>query len=316
MQIKTLGPWTGVFPVCIAASTSIIDDNIYPREAFMALAPLKNTGSQNGYLKWLLQLVSIAISLTLFTPQSYAQIVKTVKGASVIVDDYSGATGEQFYLLDQNNKRRAIIEISRVKGTRALGKVLKGRAAVGFTLTPRTGTSARSRSRGTKGNSRIGGLLGYSLDSQTVPRTGASTLDMNGSGLSFKGLYDYNGIIPDVGVRFLGGIEQFKVYSGSFETEITYLTLDALGRYFISQDSFAFWLGGGLGLAIPMSKSSDALDSESIATATLLYLALGADIEVNKEFSIPVQLDYAFFLPATDVKTSALGIRAGVSFKF
>ncbi|MGE3974207.1 MAG: hypothetical protein AB7F59_06755 [Bdellovibrionales bacterium] len=260
--------------------------------------------------------------------EAWTQEITKVRGSQVLIQNFSGNSGDTFFALDADGKRRGIIKIDRVKNGRAIGTIQKGRASPGFTLITRTGGGGSSKSSrfSAKGLGKlgIGAIAGYSMDSMSVPlASGRATVAMTGSGFSVKGVGDYN-LTSSLGLRLGAGMERFSVKGSSnasgsivdYTTEITYLVLDGIGRYFITQSDFALWVGAGVGVGIPMSKTTTILAEESIATSSLLFLAGGADLKLSGDFYIPFQVDYAMFLPASDVKTSIIGIKTGVMMKF
>jgi len=251
-------------------------------------------------------------------PVAWSAEISKVKDSQVLVVDFDGGVGEQYFAIDGNGKRKAIITITKAKNGRAIGQITKGHAAVGYTLTLRgAGGAGGSRSARRSGTSSlyIGGIFGYSIDSMQVPVL-SRTQSLSGSGLSAKAAADY-AFTDSLNLRLMGGYESFSANNTSYKTNISYVTLDAIGRFlFMPKSMISPWIGGGMGFAIPFSKSTDVLEEDSIATSTLLYVAGGADLHIGSGFYIPFQVDYSMFLPASDVKTSIIGIRAGLMFGF
>jgi hypothetical protein len=246
-------------------------------------------------------------------PVAWSSEISKVKGSQVLVVDFDGKVGQQFFAIDGNGKRRAIITITKARGGRAIGQITKGRAAVGYSLTERR--LSRSRRGSASSALHLGAIFGYALDSMSVPVLN-QTQDLTGSGFSVKAAADYN-FSQSIGLRLLGGYEAFSVKNNIYSTDISYVTLDALGRYmFTPRSTFNLWIGAGLGFAIPFSKTTNILQEDSIATSTLLYVAGGFDIHLGGNFYFPVQVDYAMFLPASDVKTSIVGVRGGIMMGF
>ncbi|HEX4924958.1 MAG TPA: hypothetical protein VFV50_12770, partial [Bdellovibrionales bacterium] len=67
--------------------------------------------------------------------------------------------------------------------------------------------------------------------------------------------------------------------------------------------------------AVPLSKSTNILAADSITTANIIYLGLGSDIKFGKWY-MPIQVDYALFMPQTEVKTGWIAVRLGAMFPF
>ncbi len=263
----------------------------------------------------------VLILMCLLNPTTaWSAEVSKVKGSQVLIVDFDGSVGAEYYAVDGNGKKKAIITVNKAKGGKAIGEITKGKAAVGYTLIERSkGSSAgprrSSKSGGRRSAINIGVLGGFSMDSMEVPTT-AGTQSMTGSGFSVKGAADY-AFTPSLGIRLMGGYESFSVKNSTFETKINYVTIDALARYIFMPDfMFAPWFGAGIGFAIPFSKTTNILQEDSIATSTLLYVAGGFDFRLGGNWYIPFQVDYSMFLPASDVKTSIIGIRTGLMFGF
>jgi len=247
-----------------------------------------------------------------------------MKGQKVLINNFDGLQGEVYFAVDTNNKRRALIEITKVKGRRAIGRITKGRAQIGYTLMARSGLPSSKNKKASKSVLSLGVMAGYSMDTQSIPKiTPVETITMSGSGYSVKGVGDYY-FSKNLSARLSAGYEKFYTEGNGYQTttpttfhvDISYFMLDALGRYIITPGDFAFWLGGGFGFGIPAQKDSNIIDDSSIATTTLLTVATGMDIKISDTIYIPLQVDYSFFLPATDIKTSTLGLRAGLMMNF
>ena len=80
-------------------------------------------------------ILSIWVLFT-FSNSSFAAEVIKVKGQSALIDlkGDPAATGDLFYAVKPDGKRGAILKIGKVKGEKAIAKIIKGKAAVGYTL--------------------------------------------------------------------------------------------------------------------------------------------------------------------------------------
>jgi len=246
-----------------------------------------------------------------------AEITK-IKGQNVLITDTDAKVGDSVFAVDSNNKKRAIIEITKAKGGKAVGRIVKGKASEGFTVIPK-GSSGKSS--GFSFGKKLGlmALFGYGIDSQSVPISGNST-PMTGTGFSGRGGVSYD-ITPLFGIKIYAGVESFSVQSGvtngvTYQTNITYGTVDGLGVLNVFGGGINAWIGAGGGLAIPLSKTTNALSTDSIAATTLLHLAAGADIPMTGDLYMPLMVDYALFVPPTNVVTSIISLRAGLMLKF
>lgn len=301
---------------------------------------------------WLLEagLVSLVPSTSFTALHAHAASITKAKGTQVIIEFEDGeelpSAGAQFFAME-DGKRKAIVQILRIKDRRASGKVTKGRAKEGMLLQARGGGSSGSSSqasdaseyddatateaqrkapRGTKKPSRsksamkpmdttYGVSLGFGLDNQSVTPTGSSTVAMTGSGFSAKGFIDIP-ISSSVGLLGRGGAEQFNVKKDAFKTEIMYATLDLLLRYTFSEGGFAPFLLGGMGIHFPLSKTSNILDVNRISSTTVFFAGLGANISMGSSSYFQVSAEYGLFPPSNEVSTNFIAIRGGLGFQY
>ena len=280
--------------------------------------------------------------LALISVTAEAALVTKVSGEQVLIDlqgDASYTEGAR-YLLMVGDKKRAVVEISKIKGDRAIGKVLKGTAQVSGTLaplpgssgnvastakstphSPRASSSARRSRRGSLSALTFGGVIGYGATSQTVAVTKNSvseTVAMTGSSLSFKGFADLP-VSGDFGLIGRVGLENFGVAGsttnlGAVETKILYLSADLLLRYQFPLGNFRPFPLLGMGLHYPLSKSSGVLDVQRISATTIFFLGGGFNYNLSDALYLHGTLEYGLFPPSNDVKTSLIEGRIGVGF--
>ena len=173
------------------------------------------------------------------------------------------------------------------------------------------------------------GLIGkYLMNSMTVNITdslgGTGTASMSGSGFGVGGFMDFTAT-PDIAVEVEGALEQFNVagttrlssngtpYANStdYSTKISYLSAYGLGKYYFTKSKYRMWAGVGGGFLIAMSKSSNALNENNIATNQVANAAVGVDIQWNRKTYIPVTLEYTYFPPTLTVKATSIVLKAG-----
>jgi len=283
----------------------------------------------------------VAFSLLLASFNVDAAVLTQVKGDQVLIDlqgDSSYTEGGR-YLVMVGDKKKAVVEISKVKGSKALGKVLKGTAQVQGTLAPLPGAAASSggsssggsakrmahssrHRRGSSSSSMSYGVLGgYGITSQTVAvtKSGVSeSVAMNGNSMSLKGFVDLP-ISGDLGVLGRVGFENFGVTGnspslGAVETKILYLSADLLLRYNLMDGNFRPFPLLGMGLHYPLSKSSGVLDVQRISATTIFFVGGGFNYSLSNTMYLHATGEYGIFPPSNDVKTSLIAIRAGVGF--
>ena len=283
------------------------------------------------------RLATIIVAATfLLSAMAQAATIKAVQSNKVLIDlgSDSANEGDLFFAMSPEGKKLGIIKITKTKGARALGMIVKGRAEKGWNATPR-GTKQAAKptndnppaDKGHKTSSPMayGGMLGYAMESQSVTLTTASgataTTSMSGNGFSGYGFFDYN--FTDMwGVRAVGGIDSFSVGdsdacpTGSCTTSITYGTVGGWGRMNIWSGDVNPWIGAGLVFLVPLSSSSTALASSSINTTYALVAGGGVDWKLSPDMFVPVQVEYAMFAPSSGVTTSWIAVRAGLGFHF
>jgi hypothetical protein len=292
------------------------------------------------------------LEASLLSLEAQAASITKVKGAQVIVEFDDGeelpSSGAQFFAVE-DGKRKALIQIVRIKDRRASGRVAKGRAKEGMLLQARGGTSAassqtadaseyddataseaqRKSPRGSNTSKKsarsksvmkamdttYGVLLGFGMDSQSVTPTGTATVAMSGSGFSAKGFIDIP-ISSSVGLLGRGGAEQFNVKKDAFKTEIMYATIDLLLRYTFSDGGFAPFLLGGMGIHFPLSKTSNILDVNRISSTTVFFAGLGANMAMGSSSYFQLTAEYGLFPPSNEVSTNFIAIRGGLGFQY
>lgn len=276
---------------------------------------------------------------TLFSLPAFAAEISKVKGKSVLIDlkGSPANVGDEFYALSSNGKRSGIVKVAKVKGDKAIGRILKGRVQANMSLesknssassSSRTASQTNSKSTPSDGRSYWGLLLGYGMDSMSVNVNNSSTnvflekVDLKGSGFSAKALFDYE-LFNQIWFRGATGLETFKATGDAkcgtlnqqtCEANISYLSLDFLGRYVFSKGSFRPWLGAGVGLLFPMSKSANAISG--ISTTNVIMIGGGFDIFTSPDFYIPVSVEYGLLPKSDEVEATWIAFRAGFAVPF
>lgn len=296
-----------------------------------------------------------AFTFILLTTTHHARAAQLlqVKGANALIEFTSEETlpseGNQFYGL-VGGEKKAVIEITKVKGHRAIGRVISGTLDVDATLSPAptnqpppppstpTATKPASRekkrpappsvAKGKKSRYHreatpfeqmtFGALVGYALDTQTVTVSGQS-LTMTGAGMSLSAFVD-NPISGPLGLISRGGAEQFSVKGSksgaNVKTDLLYFTLDLLLRYDFMEGVFVPQAYGGISIHVPVGKSSDVLDTNQISTTTVFPIGIGAKYALSGTWYLTGSAEYVYFMPSSQVTTSAIAVRAGGGLSF
>jgi hypothetical protein len=264
-----------------------------------------------------------------------AATLTKVKGnrALISIDGTPLRNGDQFYSLDANGKKRAIIRIVAVKNAQAMGQILKGTAAAGQILMPYVKPVAA-----TKGDAEMsevpkmksalshwGLFASYLINKMSAKFTingVEKTTDMAGNGFGALAYYDYK-VSDAVQLRGSGGLEQFQVSesrnsmdcdkgtSTTCNAIISYLSLYGLAKYNFINGYTKFWFGGGGGYLLAVSKSSTVLDSSQISTNYVATVSGGMDVNMSRGQYLPVVIEYSFFPSSNTVTASYIAFRIG-----
>lgn len=270
---------------------------------------------------------------------SFAAQIMKIQGKRVLIDlknsNIDVQTGKKFFVLVAG-KRKAIVQVDKVSGTRAIGTILKGRAAVGGTLAappPSAGKKSAVRRSAppqdpSQGFSSFDDLLkqtsfgvtgGLSMDTQDITLPD-SEISMTGSGLSLRAFADAP-LYEKFGVILRLGLEQFNVETttgeNTFTTEINYLTGDLLLRYrFMEGDDFTPYIFGGGGVFYPLSKSTNALQIDDLTATSVFYGGAGLNYSLQNGMYLTATGEGGLWLPEESVLTYFLNVRGGVGLRF
>mgnify|MGYP001561528125 CR=1 FL=1 len=272
------------------------------------------------------------VCVTLIGGFANAASISKITGDKIFVDFTEGediAPGGRF-LVVIGGKKKAVIEILKVKGQKALAKLLKGKADVGGELTalaaggkksssagaPPVERKSRRSTSGVFSDMTYGVLVGLDSATQEVTASGSS-ISMAGSGFSLKGYGDLP-IAGSLGMTGRLGATQFSVKGSSggvdYKTDILYATADLLLRYNFGDDGFVPYGTGGLGLHFPISKSSNVLDTQRVSATTVFFLGGGFHYTMGETSFFTLGAEYGMFPPSNDVKTSMISLRAGLGW--
>lgn len=267
-------------------------------------------------------------------PSIYAQQVTKARGKKAIVDlqGKPAETGQTFYLVSADGKKKGIVRVLRVTRDKALVRLLKGKSEVGWKLVERRSkepkpqdakeVEAQPAIKPDRPAMGLGLMLGYGLDSMEVDVAGKKYAH-SGSGISYKVMADLP-IISQLYFRAFAGIENFsaksdtKLPSGNeAKIDISYMVVDFWGRWiFIPTGMFRPWAGAAVSLLFPSSKESTSVDESTISNTSLISVGGGVDLYVTPNFYIPFQVDYGLLPSSSEVSGNIIGIRLGAGFSF
>jgi opacity protein-like surface antigen len=273
-------------------------------------------------------LIFSLILVSQFAIAAHIQKVKDKK-TLIVLDGMSVSEGDTLFALDsETNKKTAILTVTKVKGDKAIAEITKGKAKVDQEVqirgaAPSDMPTSRKDSPPRHSNSTfaVGGLFGIGFDTMKI-NIGApvESITQTGMGFSLLGAVDFK-LNDWFSIRGLAGMEQFNVKGESknhaictsCETKITYFSGMGWARLHVVE---SVWLGAGLGIAQPMSKETNALDTSTIASTTMYAVGGGADVAIGENMYFPVQLEYGMQPPSDSVKTSYYSVRLGVMLRY
>lgn len=290
----------------------------------------------------------IALSFFFATSSVFAASISVVKNNRVMIllEGETASPGSEFFALNPQGKKVAIVRVTQVKGDRAVAEIVKGAAKPGYKLQSRGGATAAApkagrptedyydkklNQRNHTGNSYgiVGGYLMNSMSASFIPNVGANYKaqpTMSGSTFGVLGFYDY-ALSPSIVLRAMAGLEQFSV-SGSISTpdcsftttcsvSITYLSMYGYGRWnFYQGNTYKFWAGGGVGYLYAMSKASTFLKPDQITANQIFVFSGGMDYKLSASTYIPVSLEYGLYPSSDSVKANIIFLRAGYAWNF
>lgn len=250
-----------------------------------------------------------------FSEIAFALQAITVKGNRVLLSLDSSEQNLSANTVVVSTDKSAQIKILQVRGSKALGQIVKGSVKSNMIFRAAT-RSAKKRNA----NYSLGFLAGVSLNTMTI-QLNSATLELKGTGFNVMGLVDYP-MSDDFNLRGLVGYESFNASvasstcaSGTCSVKLNYLSAEGYGQYNLINFSggSTFWLGLGAGALMSMSASSEIINVDSMKTNQIFILATGLDFQLSTTTSIPVQVDY-FIYPDGDIKTQQINLRAGYKF--
>lgn len=229
--------------------------------------------------------------------------------------------GDELYST-QNGAKKALLQITKIKGKRALAKIIKGKVVKGQDLLLKAGTESsvyEGASKGGKNKLELGVLFGFAMDKQTT-KNASGTASLAGNGMSLKAMGDMS-LMGAIGVRAEVGLEQFKAKASKdgldYKTDINYLDVGVAVRYRLIDTRTKVFVAIGMDILVPVSKTVQrTVDEASVAPTTVLNLKGGAHFPVGRKYFVPVQADYYYFPPSSDVTTSIIAVRGGFGMYF
>lgn len=288
--------------------------------------------------------ISVLSVLLLVPDFAFSASVTKVNGKKALIqlDGLEAGPGTELFALNAEQKRKALIRLTQVKGDKAIGDIVQGAAQPGMVViikgTPALVPSYSDAPAGSKSRGAVVGRYkqGFGLNaglamssmSFTAKRNSAQAdISMTGQSFNLKALYDYQ-LSKNFTFRGATGLETLNVSAGvpaeaqtfcgdtaTCSLSINYLTFEGSAQFNLTNSGTRFWLGGGFAFLLAMGKNTNISTLEVAGTNQLLLLSTGVDIGLGPKNYIPITLEYGLF-PFAGVKLSGLYARAGYAWRF
>lgn len=285
--------------------------------------------------------IFFAFSLLFASYSALAAKVSAVKNNKVMIelDGDNASPGAEFFILNGQNKRVALVKVTQVKNGRAIGEIIKGTAQPGYTLQMKSGGSSASSGSSSSGgddyyerklnqkshNGNSWGVVGgYLMNSMTVSTT-SMKIDMSGTGFGALGYYDY-AFSPSIVFRGMGGLETYNVAgtntaaspsncTSNCDVKISYLSMYGYARWNFLQGPYKSWVGGGLGYLYPMSTPGGTVFANNQMGANQIFVfSVGTDVRLSSKNYLPVSLEYGMFPTTATVAAKIIYLRVGYAW--
>lgn len=281
-----------------------------------------------------LRLSLLAWLFVLFPLAGFSQTVTAVKGNKALVEvgSLELAPGDRIFSLDENGKRKSLLQVRQVRNGKAVAEVVKGVPQVGHTLA--MGRKASAGASGGTGSSgyasrKSGQAYGFTAAimmntmkiSNYTQNSQSYSFEMAGTNFGVGGFYDYP-LTREWFVRGHGTFEMFDVKkshataicdnSTTTDCNAKFMQLGGYGtfNYIFSPMPFRTWAGAGGGILVYASKESTVLDTNKFFFNTVLMAAFGLDYFMNRSTFIPMAFEYQT-IPDKEAGVTSMVIRAG-----
>jgi hypothetical protein len=260
-------------------------------------------------IKFIISVYSLSVSFV--CSSAIAGSVEKITGAKVIFNfdgESAPSPGDKYFILDNSsNKEIGLFQVLKIKGNRALGKLLKGRGKAGDSTelaqqrTPPDRRSKNESSAMVRPNPRVEAqgsrqmFYGFGADfimtSRYLNLASVGAGSFAGNAIGYRFVVDYP-IKPPWVLLGSVGIHPFSV-SGTatldseafnYKETASYIAVEALARYLLEGRTEGLWVGGGLGLYLPSSFSS-TISTEKSKTEVTPIGSAGYNMRLGRKFT-------------------------------
>lgn len=256
---------------------------------------------------------------------AHAQSVKNIKGNRILISNEMSSLEKnaEYYIVNSSGKKTGLLRVQTLRGSQALGLLLKGQAERGATLLPRDlgeaaadpNSSSMYAARSKRESKwRFGVMAGMGQTKMAV-KTSSESVDMSGMAFAFKGFFDVP-LLSNFDARLSLMMLNLDAKSSEHTTSISYYGGQSTFRWLVNRRLPRYWLGGSLASMMPASKSSTAVDVSQVGTTMMYGFSAGGDLKYSNTITVPVQFDYSIFPASSEVSANHMGFYAGLGFQF
>lgn len=294
----------------------------------------------------------LAFLLLGFHLELNAAVVTQSKNGKVLIDNQGDEieANQEYYLLNSEKKKVAVVRISTVKKDKSIALIVKGKAEGTESLLLKSEANASDKvPRFTENTTNIetapkntyrltqkklsvllnlmtSTMTALEADSQP-PNPNVEAVQMTGTSIGVTAAYDVP-VSSWFEFRATLGYEPFTVSGTSTITgcnsatsrdcsaDISYLSAGAYARFDIYKSRTSVWVGVGSFGKFPVAKKSTALKTEDLKLAGAYSLASGLDYFMNNKIFIPFSIEQQYFISTETVKANQLFIRTGVGIAY
>lgn len=287
-----------------------------------------------------------------FQSFAHAAIVAQSKNGKVLIDNQGDEVeaNQEYYLLNTDKKKVAVVRISTVKDDKSIALILKGKAdgtetlllkseaektdkvprfqqdTTNVDINPTNTYRLRHKKLSLLLNTMTSKMTALEADAQ-APTPNVDSVQMSGSSIGVTGTFDAP-VSSWFEFRGTLGYEPFTVEGTSAITgcdlatsrdcsaDISYLSAGAYARFNIYKSRTTIWLGFGTLGKFPLSKKSTALKTEDLKLAGAYAVAAGLEYFINNKIFIPLSIEQQYFFSTETVKANQLSLRTGLGFAY
>lgn len=297
-----------------------------------------------------MKIFSLFVTVLFLCGQSHAIKILQSKGNKVLFDleDETLEVDQKLYLLNDSNKKIAIVTVTQSKNGRAIAILNKGKtdgatkvelmdaAPISAEAPPEEGGTTPTKTGGVfrlKGM-KISGLLTIGMNNMgtkqsdgTLPVPNQEDVALTGTSMGITGAIDYP-FANWLTLRGTFGYEPFVVAgtstifacnnltSKSCDANINYLAAGGYARFDLTKSKALVWVGAGGSTKFPMSKSTTALRSDDIKMTFTFALGGGVDYFISNKSFIPASFEYQLFSSSETVSANIMLVRLGYGWAF